>query len=65
MAIRLLDAIVQIAGQVQHPRDAACLQPHADMFVRGAQDAVSEADHVLAVELRFLAVGKALRQCSG
>jgi uncharacterized membrane protein len=65
VAIRLLDAIVQIASQVQRPQDAACLQRHADMIVRGARDAVPEADDVLAVEVRFLAVGKALRQRSG
>jgi uncharacterized membrane protein len=65
VAIRLLDAIIQIASHVQHPQDAACLQRHAEMIVRGAREAVPETDDVLAVEVRFLAVGKALRQRSG
>lgn len=37
VAIRMLDAIVQIAGQVQSAQDASCLQRHANMIVRGRE----------------------------
>ncbi|HEY8905629.1 MAG TPA: hypothetical protein VIM63_06270 [Rhodoferax sp.] len=63
MAIHLLDAIVQIASHVQRPQDAVCLQRHAHMIVRGAREAVPEADDVAGVagdEARFTGV---TRQC--
>lgn len=60
--IRMLDAIAQIAGQLQHAQHAACLQRHADMIVRGAREAVPEADDLLVVEARFLATAQALRR---
>ena len=62
VAIRMLDAIAQIARHVQHAPDAACLQRHADMIVRGARDAVPEAEDRLAVEARFMAATQALRR---
>lgn len=65
VAIRMLDAITQIAGHVQHPPDAACLQRHADMIVRGAREAVPEAEDVLAVEARFMSAARALRALHG
>ena len=61
VAIRMLDAITQIAGQVQGAQDTACLQRHADMIVRGAREAVPEAQDRLAVEARHLAATRALR----
>lgn len=61
VAIRMLDSITQIAGHVQGPQDAACLQHHADMIVRGAREAVPEAGDRLAVEARYMAATHALR----
>jgi uncharacterized membrane protein len=61
VAIRMLDSIVQIAGHVQRPRDAVCTQRHANMIVRGAREAVPEAEDLLAVEARFAAATLALR----
>lgn len=65
VAIRMLDAIAQIARQVQHAPHAACLQRQADMIVRGAREAVPEADDVLAVQARYVAATQALRQRCG
>lgn len=65
VAIRMLDAIAQIAGHVQHPQDTACLQRHADMIVRGAREAVPEANDVLAVEGRFMAATQVLHRLHG
>jgi uncharacterized membrane protein len=65
VAIRLLDAIVQIASHLQRPQDAACLQRHAHMIVRGAREAVPEADDLAAVEARFAAVTRALGEWCG
>lgn len=65
VAIRLLDAIAQVAVHVQHARDAACLQRHADMIVKGAREAVPEAEDVLAVEARFMSAARALRALHG
>lgn len=65
VAIRMLDAIAQIAAHVRHARDAACLQRHADMIVRGAREAVPEAEDVLAVEARFMAAAQVLRRAHG
>lgn len=65
VAIRMLDAIAQIAGHVQHAQDAACLQRHASMIVRGAREAVPEADDLAAVETRFMAATQALRAPHG
>ncbi|WP_079200927.1 DUF2254 domain-containing protein [Pseudomonas sp. CC6-YY-74] len=61
VAIRMLDAITQIAGHVQCTQDAACLQRHAGMIVNGAREAVPEAGDVLAVEASFTAATLALR----
>lgn len=60
VAIRMLDAITQIAGHLQHAQDAASLQRHADMIVRGTREAVPEADDRLAVEVRFTSATQAL-----
>jgi len=65
VAIRMLDAIAQVAGQVQSAPDAACLQRHAGMIVRGAREAVPEADDLLAVEAAFMAATQALRALDG
>jgi uncharacterized membrane protein len=62
VAIRMLDAIAQIATHVRHAQDAACLQRHADMIVRGAREAVPEAEDLLAVESAFAAATQALRE---
>ena len=61
VAIRMLDVIAQIAGHVQHTQDADCLLRHAGMILRGAREAVPEADDRLAVETRFTAAAQALR----
>lgn len=58
---RLLDTIAQIAGQGQHAEDAACLQRHATMIVRGAREAVPEAEDRAAVEDGFAAATRALQ----
>jgi hypothetical protein len=50
---------------VQHTRDAACLQRHAGMIVRGAREAVPEAEDRLAVEARFTAADQVLRSLHG
>ena len=64
MAIRMLDAVAQIAGHVQRAQDAACLQRHAGMVIKGAREAVPEADDLLAVEAGFTAATLALgEQC--
>jgi len=60
VAIRMLDAIAQIAGHVQHAPDAACLQRHAGMIIRGAREAVAEPDDLLDVEAAFTAATQAL-----
>jgi hypothetical protein len=61
----MLDAIAPIAGHVNSLQRATCLQRHAGMIVQGAQEAVPEADDVLAVEVRFTAATPALRNvCS-
>ncbi|MBC7499233.1 MAG: DUF2254 domain-containing protein [Herminiimonas sp.] len=62
VAIRMLDAIVQIAGHVQCGPDASCLQRHADMIIRGAREAVPEADDRFAVEARYTAASQALSE---
>jgi uncharacterized membrane protein len=62
VAIRMLDAIGQIAGHVRRAPDSTCLQRHADMIVRGAREAVPEADDLLAVEAAFTAATQALRE---
>ncbi len=59
VAIRLLEAIAQIAGHVQTASDAACLQRHARLIVKGAQEAVPEPDDLLDVEAAFSAVNRA------
>lgn len=65
VTIRMLDAIAQIAGQMQHTQDAACLQRHADMIVRGAREAVPETEDRLVVEARYVATTQALRRLHG
>lgn len=65
VAIRMLDVMAQIAGHLQHKADAACLQRHAEMIVRGAREAVPEAEDRLAVELRFTAADRVLRSLHG
>lgn len=65
VAIRILDAIAQIAGHVQSAQDASCLQRHASMIVRGARDAVPEADDLAAIEAGFMAATQALRELHG
>ncbi|MBL0168588.1 MAG: DUF2254 domain-containing protein [Propionivibrio sp.] len=65
VAIRMLDAIAQIAGHVQRAQDASGLQRHAGMIVRGAREAVPEADDLLAVEVRFTAATQALYELLG
>ncbi len=62
VAIRMLDAIAEIAGHVQSAQDTACLQRHAGMIVRGAREAVPEPDDLAAVEARFTAATQALRE---
>ena len=62
VAIRMLDSIAQIAGHVQSARDAASLQRHAGMIMRGAQEAVPEAGDLAVVEARFTAATVALRE---
>lgn len=62
VAIRLLDAIAQIAGHVQHTHQAACLQRQADMIVKGAREAVPEAQDRQAVEVRYGAATQALHR---
>ncbi|MFL1492086.1 DUF2254 domain-containing protein [Pseudomonas antarctica] len=61
VAIRMLDAIAQIAVHVNSVQQATCLQRHAGMIVKGARDAVPETDDVLAVEARFTEAIRALR----
>jgi len=65
VAIRMLDAIALIAGQLRRAQDAACLQRHADMIIRGAREAVPEADDLLNVEARFTQATQALREFPG
>lgn len=65
VAIRMLDAIAQIAGHVRRAHDAVCLQRHADMVIKGAREAVPEADDLLAVETRFTTATQALRAFHG
>jgi uncharacterized membrane protein len=60
VAIRMLDVIAQIAVHVQSSHDASCLQRHAGMIIRGAREAVPEADDLAAVETRFTATTQAL-----
>ena len=62
VTIRMLDAIAQVAGQMQDAQHAACLLRHADMIVRGARESVPEAEDLLAVEAHFLAAAQTLRR---
>lgn len=55
LAIRMLDAIAQIAAHVQRSEDAVCLQRHAIMTVRGAREAVPEPGDLAIIEARFMA----------
>lgn len=65
VAIRMLDAIAQIAIHVQRVEDTDCLQRHAGMIVRGAREAVPEAEDLRVVEARFTAAATALRERHG
>jgi len=65
VAIRMLAAIAQIAGHVHRAPDAACLQRHARMVVRGAREAVPEPGDQLAIEMAFMAATQALRDLCG
>ena len=65
VAIRMLDAIGQIAGHVQRAPDAACLQRQAGMIVTGARETLPEPDDLLAVEASFKAATQALRVLHG
>jgi len=65
VAIRMLDAIAQIAGHAHRAPDVACLQRHAGMIVRGAREAVPERDDLLDVEAAFMAATQALRELHG
>ena len=65
VAIRMLDTIAQIASHVQYAQDAAWLQRHANMIVRGAREAVPEAEDLLAVEAHFMAAAQMLRRLHG
>ena len=65
VAIRMLDAIAHVAGQLRRAQDAACLQRHADMIIRGAREAVPEADDLLNVEARFTEATQALQELPG
>jgi len=60
VAIRMLDAITQVAGHVQSAPDVACLQRHAGMIVRAAREAVPEPDDLLDVETAFMVATQAL-----
>ena len=60
VAIRMLDAIAQIAERVQSSADTENLLRHAEMILRGARDAVPEADDLRAVEAAFTAAKQAL-----
>jgi len=62
VAIRMLDAIALIAGQVQRAQDAACLQRQAGMIVTAARGTVPEPDDLRAVEVAFMAAAQALRE---
>ncbi len=65
VAIRMLEAIAQIAGHVQRAEDKICLQRHADMIVRGAREGVPEAEDQLAVEAQFASTSQALSEVRG
>jgi uncharacterized membrane protein len=65
VAIRMLGAIAQIADHVRHAEDTACLQRHAGMIIRGAREAVPEADDLRAVEAAFAKATQALRGSDG
>jgi len=65
VAIRMLDAIAQIAGHVQRLPDAACLQRHAGMIIRGSRETVPEPGDLLAVEVAFTAAAQALSELNG
>jgi uncharacterized membrane protein len=62
VTIRMLDAIAQIAAHVQRLPDAACLQRHASMIIRGSRETVPEPSDLLAVEAAFAAAEQALRE---
>lgn len=65
VAIRMLDAIAQIARQVQSVLEASCVQRHADTIVKGAREAVPEADDLSAVKARFAMATQALCEIHG
>ena len=61
VAIRMLDAIAQIANHVHCSQDADCLQRHVNMIVKGAREAVPDPEDVSAVETRYTATTLRLR----
>jgi uncharacterized membrane protein len=65
VAIRMLDAIARIADHTRYAQDAADLQRHADMIVRGARAGVPEPEDLRAVEARFEEATRALRRLQG
>lgn len=60
VAIRMLEAIAQIASRIQRTEDAVCLQRQADMIVSGAREAVPEVEDVRDVETHFAKASQAL-----
>ncbi len=65
VAIRMLDAIAQVARHVRRTQDVACLQRHAGMIVRGVRKAVPEPDDLLEVEAAFTTATQALHDLHG
>jgi uncharacterized membrane protein len=60
LAIRLLDTIAVIAAAAQRTEDRDALRRHADMIVRGAREALPEAEDRRSVEARYEAARLAL-----
>ena len=62
VAIRMLEAIVQVAGHVRTAPNMACLQRHADMIARGAREDVPEPNDLMDVEAGYAEASRVCRE---
>ncbi len=62
VALRLLETIAFIAAAAHREEDRTALRRHAEMIARGAREALPEAEDRRAVEERYEAASRALRE---
>jgi uncharacterized membrane protein len=64
VTLRLLDTIGVVAGAARRPEDRRALAGHAEVIVRGARDGLPAEADVRAVEERYAAVSRLLRDAA-